>query len=76
MDGTSPSWEVTTDSEQQVLTKLSANVVNQESEANEGDDPGRSSSIPHNVVMEHKQFLSGPLMPDNTPKIIVGDENR
>ncbi|OAY25739.1 serine/threonine-protein kinase BLUS1 isoform X2 [Manihot esculenta] len=76
MDGTSPSWEVTTDSEQQVLTKLSANVVNQESEANEGDDPGRSCSIPHNVVMEHKQFLSGPLMPDNTPKIIVGDENR
>ncbi|XP_057993338.1 serine/threonine-protein kinase BLUS1 isoform X2 [Hevea brasiliensis] len=77
VDGTSPSWKGTaqTDSEQQVLTKLSAN---QECEANDGHNPSRRSSLPRIVVMEHKKFLSGPLMPDNafSPKKIVGDENR
>ncbi|KAF2316366.1 hypothetical protein GH714_041707 [Hevea brasiliensis] len=77
VDRTSPSWKGTaqTDSEQQVLTKLSAN---QECEANDGHNPSRRSSLPRIIVMEHKKFLSGPLMPDNafSPKKIVGDENR
>ncbi|XP_021649450.2 serine/threonine-protein kinase BLUS1 isoform X1 [Hevea brasiliensis] len=80
VDGSSPSWKGTaqTDSEQQVLTKLSANVVNQDGEANEGGNSGRSSSLPRNVVMENKKCFSGPLMPDDniSSKKIVGDENR
>ncbi|XP_021593479.1 serine/threonine-protein kinase BLUS1 isoform X3 [Manihot esculenta] len=72
VDGTSPDWKGTAQSD------YAANVVNQESEANNTDNLGRSSSLPRNVVAEHKKFLSGPLMPDNafSPKKIVGDENR
>ncbi|XP_037492807.1 STE20-like serine/threonine-protein kinase isoform X2 [Jatropha curcas] len=78
VDATSPSWKgAQTDSEQQVLTKLSPSDVNRESEGNEGDNPPRCSSLPSHVV-EHKKFLSSPLIPENafSPKKVAGDENR
>ncbi|XP_048229890.1 serine/threonine-protein kinase BLUS1 isoform X2 [Ricinus communis] len=79
VDATSPNWKgfSQTDSEQQILTKLSPSAINQEIEENEGDNLERSSSLPRHF-MEHKKFLSGPLVPDNafSSKKIVGDENR
>lgn len=77
---TSPNWKVTsqTECEQQVLTELSSSAMDQESERNEGENSGRSSSLPRHVISEHKSFLGGPLLPDNalSPKKVIGDENR
>ncbi|XP_011047306.1 PREDICTED: serine/threonine-protein kinase BLUS1 isoform X1 [Populus euphratica] len=77
---TSPNCKVTsqTECEQQVLMELSSSAMDQESERNEGENSGRSSSLPHHVISEHKIFLGGPLLPDNalSPKKVIGDENR
>ncbi|XP_065876901.1 uncharacterized protein [Euphorbia lathyris] len=81
VDATSPSWKNTdlteSDSEQQFLTKLSPRDVNQESEANDCENSRRGSPLPRHFV-EHKIFLSGPVVPENafSPKKVVGDENR
>lgn len=80
MGATSPNWKVTsqTECEQQVLTELSSSAMDQESERNEGENSGRSSSLPRHVISEHKIFLGGPLLPDNalSPKKVMSDENR
>ncbi|CAK7328066.1 unnamed protein product [Dovyalis caffra] len=72
---TSPNWKGNsqTECEQQVLTELSPSAMDQESERNEGENSGRSSSLPRHVISEHKLFLSGPLLPDNafSPKRLL-----
>ncbi|KAK0591290.1 hypothetical protein LWI29_038016 [Acer saccharum] len=74
---TSPNWKDTSvlDIEQQFLTKTS---LDQTTGKNEGENSGRSSSLPRHVVPEHKKFLSGSLIPDNafSPKKVIGEGDR
>ncbi|KAJ7970835.1 Protein kinase [Quillaja saponaria] len=50
----------------------------QEIGRNEGESSGQNSSLPHNVMLEHKKCLSGSLLPDNfnSPKKVNGDGDR
>uniref|UniRef100_A0A6N2MJ92 Protein kinase domain-containing protein n=2 Tax=Salix viminalis TaxID=40686 RepID=A0A6N2MJ92_SALVM len=77
---TSPNWKVTsqTECEQQALTELSLSAIDQESERNKGENSGRSGSLPHHIISEHKILLGGPSLPDNalSPKKATCDENR
>ncbi|KAI9177261.1 hypothetical protein LWI28_012979 [Acer negundo] len=74
---TSPNWKGTSalDIEQQFLTKTS---LDQATGKNEGENSGRSSSLPRHVVPEHKKFLSGSLIPDNSfsSKKVIGEGDR
>ncbi|KAK2661765.1 hypothetical protein Ddye_000339 [Dipteronia dyeriana] len=74
---TSPNWKGTSvlDLEQQFLTKASQD---QATGKNEGENSGRSSSLPRHVVPEHRKFLSGSLIPDNTfsPKKVIGEGDK
>ncbi|KAK3183570.1 hypothetical protein Dsin_030856 [Dipteronia sinensis] len=74
-DATSPNSKGTLDLEQQFLTKTS---LDQATLKNEGENSGRSSSLPLHVVPEHKKFLSGSLIPDNafSPKKGIGEGER
>lgn len=76
---TSPSWKGTahlhTD---QFLSKGYLGAIDQESGRNEGENSGRSSSLPRHVILEHKKFLSGSLIPDNafSSKKAIGEADR
>ncbi|KAH9790723.1 protein kinase domain-containing protein [Citrus sinensis] len=56
----------------------SLGAIDQESGRNEGENSGRSSSLPRHVILEHKKFLSGSLIPDNafSSKKAVGEADR
>ncbi|KAH9790715.1 protein kinase domain-containing protein [Citrus sinensis] len=76
---TSPSWKGTAHLEtDQFLSKGSLGAIDQESGRNEGENSGRSSSLPRHVILEHKKFLSGSLIPDNafSSKKAVGEADR
>uniref|UniRef100_A0A2P2MQN3 Protein kinase domain-containing protein n=2 Tax=Rhizophora mucronata TaxID=61149 RepID=A0A2P2MQN3_RHIMU len=67
-----------TELEHQGLMRSPSTALDQESEKNESENPGQSSSLLHHVVTERRKFLSGPLMRNNTssPRKIVGDESK
>ncbi|KAH9742242.1 protein kinase domain-containing protein [Citrus sinensis] len=76
---TSPSWKGTAHLDtDQFLSKGSLGAIDQESGRNEGENSGRSSSLPRHVILEHKKFLSGSLIPDNafSSKKAVGEADR
>lgn len=76
---TSPSWKRTAHLDtDQFLSKGSLGAIDQESGRNEGENSGRSSSLPRHVILEHKKFLSGSLIPDNafSSKKAVGEADR
>ncbi|KAE8697455.1 Serine/threonine-protein kinase OSR1 [Hibiscus syriacus] len=42
---------------------------------NKGENSRQSESLPHQVISDHKKFLSGPLIPDNTFSPRNGDRD-
>ncbi|XVE83970.1 hypothetical protein DITRI_Ditri16bG0131500 [Diplodiscus trichospermus] len=73
----SPKCEGVTRSASEQITK-SSRAMDQDIRRNEGENYGRSSSLPHQIIPEHKKFLSGSLIPDNafSPKKVTGDGDR
>lgn len=52
--------------------------VDQEAEKDDGENFGRSSSLPRQIIPGHKKFFSGSLLQDNalSPKKVNGDGDR
>lgn len=66
------------ESEQQFLTQLSPKSADQEAEKDDGENFGRSSSLPHQLIPGHKKFYSGSVFQDNalSPKKVNGEGDR
>ncbi|GMI98172.1 MITOGEN-ACTIVATED PROTEIN KINASE KINASE KINASE KINASE4, TARGET OF TEMPERATURE3 [Hibiscus trionum] len=56
----------------------SPRAADQDASRNKGENSRQSGSLPHQVIPEHKKFLSGPIIPDNTvsPKKDTGNGDR
>ena len=74
----SPNWKGVTQSESEQFITKSSRAVDQDVGRNESENSGQSSSLPHQVIPEHKKFSSGSLIPDNafSPKKVTGDVDR
>ncbi|XP_007031483.2 PREDICTED: serine/threonine-protein kinase BLUS1 [Theobroma cacao] len=74
----SPNWKGATRSESEQIITKSSRAADQDAGRNEGENSGQSSSLPRQVIPEHKNFLSGSLIPDNafSPKKVTGDGDR
>ncbi|EOY02409.1 Kinase superfamily protein isoform 1 [Theobroma cacao] len=74
----SPNWKGATRSESEQIITKSSRAADQDAGRNEGENSGQSSSLPRQVIPEHKKFLSGSLIPDNafSPKKVTGDGDR
>ncbi|XWS44173.1 hypothetical protein CRYUN_Cryun15aG0021800 [Craigia yunnanensis] len=74
----SPNWKGVTRSESEQFITKSSRVIDQDAGRNEGENSGQSSSLPRQVIPEHKKFLSGSIIPDNafSPKKVTGDGDR
>lgn len=77
-DANSSNWKGVTRSESEQLITKSSRAVDQGAGKSEGENTGSSSSLPRQVILEHKKFLSGSLIPDNSfsPKRVTGDGDR
>lgn len=76
---TSPSWKGTAHLDtDQFLTKGSLGAIDQETGRNGGENSGRCNSVPRHVILDHKKFLSGSLIPENalSSKKAVGEADR
>ncbi|XP_022739771.1 serine/threonine-protein kinase BLUS1-like isoform X2 [Durio zibethinus] len=74
----SPNWKGVTPSESEQFITKSSRALDQDAGRNEGENSRQSSSLPRQVIPEHKKFLSGSLIPDNafSPKKVTGDGDR
>lgn len=75
-NASSPSWKNVTLSESE--QQLSPKSLDRETEKDDGESFGRSSSFPHQVIPGHKKFFSGSLPQDSaySPKKLNGDGDR
>ncbi|XWS32760.1 hypothetical protein CRYUN_Cryun22dG0017300 [Craigia yunnanensis] len=74
----SPNWKGVTQSESEQFITKSSRAMDQDAGKNEGEISRQSSSLPCQVIPEHKKLLSGSLIPDNafSPKKVTGDRDR
>ncbi|XVF14095.1 hypothetical protein REPUB_Repub09cG0027800 [Reevesia pubescens] len=65
-------------SESEQFITNSSRATDHDAGRNEGENSGQSSSLPRQVIPEHKKFMSGSLIPDNaiSPKRVTGDGDR
>ncbi|OMO69636.1 hypothetical protein COLO4_28990 [Corchorus olitorius] len=76
--GNSPNWKGVTSSESEQFITKPSRALEQDAGRNEGENSAQSSSLPRQVTPEHKKFLSGSLLPDNSfsLKKVTGDGDR
>ncbi|XVF16400.1 hypothetical protein REPUB_Repub10bG0028000 [Reevesia pubescens] len=74
----SPNRKGITQSESEQFITKSLRAMDQDAGRNEGENSGQNSSLPRQVIPEHRKFLSGSLIPDNafSPKKVTGDGDR
>ncbi|XP_040936757.1 serine/threonine-protein kinase BLUS1 isoform X2 [Gossypium hirsutum] len=77
-DVNSPNRKGVNQSGSEPFVIKSSRAMEQDASRNEGENSGQSSSLLHQVIPEHKKFLSGPLIPDNalSPKKVTGNGDR
>ncbi|KAA3475467.1 serine/threonine-protein kinase OSR1-like [Gossypium australe] len=77
-DVNSPNRKGVNQSGSEPFVIKSSRAMEQDASRNEGENSGQSSSLLHQVIPEHKKFLSGPLIPDNafSPKRVTGNGDR